>query len=49
MSQQQSGGDDLTHLLAEATGSSVEEIRAGAAEFEMTPPDEADWEYVTEE
>lgn len=40
--------DELTDLLAEATGTTSEEIRAGAEEFELTPPEECEWELVAD-
>jgi len=34
--------DELTEALAEATGSSVEEVETGADEFEVDPPWDAE-------
>lgn len=49
MSEPETDADDLSSILAEATGSTVEEIEAGAAEFEMVDPVDAEWEYLTDE
>ena len=38
--------EELTHILAEATGSTPEEIEEGAEEFEVAPPWEADVEEL---
>jgi hypothetical protein len=36
----------LSDMLAEATGSSVDEIEERAVEFEIEDPEDADWEYI---
>lgn len=40
---------ELTEWLADATGTDPEEIERGAEEFEIEPPEEADWEFIDEE
>lgn len=41
------GLDALTKLLAEATGTTPEEIERGANELIIEPPEDADWVSIT--
>lgn len=49
MAEPESDADELSSMLAEATGSTVEEIEAGAEAFELVPPWEAEWELLEED
>jgi len=49
MSEHSADGDDLTRLLAERTGRDAEDIAAGAADFEIEDPADADWEPLEED
>lgn len=41
--------EELTELLAEATGKTPEELEREAEEFEIGPLKDAEWEYVKED
>lgn len=49
MAEPDSDTDPLLSLLAAVTGSTVEEIEAGAASFEFADPEDAEWEVLPDE
>lgn len=49
MSRPETDSEDLSAVLADALGVDIDEIEAGAEEFDMEPPWKADWEYVSDE